>query len=279
MRTRYFGHACILIKTRHVELLSDRVMSYDYHADLPRYTYSDLPDRLDYVLITHNHQDHVVLETMLQLRHKVGSIVVPRGGGGSLQDPSLRLALQRVGFRNVIELSEMETLEIEGGTLTGVPFMGSTATSISAPRWPISSASAVPACCSPRIPATSSPGFTSTCRTSQVMSTSSSSAWSATPLSWVYGPLITRPLDRQVDHSRRLSGSNCERGIDLVRRFSCRQVYVYAMGMEPWLKCIMAKDYTEESDPIIASNRLIADCRSRGIVAERLFGEKEILLG
>jgi len=38
----------------------------------------------------------------------------------------------------------------------------------------------------------------------------------------------------------------------------------------------MAKDYTPESDPIIASNRLIEDCRSRGIVAERLYGEKEI---
>jgi hypothetical protein len=98
------------------------------------------------------------------------------------------------------------------------------------------------------------------------------------PLSWLYGPLITRPLDRKMDRSRRLSGSNHERGIDIVNRFRCREAYVYAMGMEPWLKYIMAKDYTPDSDPIIASNRLIEDCRSRGIVAERLFGEKEISL-
>ena len=35
---------------------------------------------------------------------------------------------------------------------------------------------------------------------------------------------------------------------------------------------------TPESDPIIASNRLIEDCRGRGIIAERLYGEKEIAI-
>lgn len=64
-----------------------------------------------------------------------------------------------------------------------------------------------------------------------------------------------------------------------MNRFGCREAYVYAMGMEPWLKYILAKTYTEDSDPIVASDRLIEDCRSRGITAERLYGEKEIALG
>ena len=98
------------------------------------------------------------------------------------------------------------------------------------------------------------------------------------PLSWVYGALLTHPLERKKDHSRRLSGSNYKRGIDLVNRFSCKNVYVYAMGQEPWLNYVMSKKYTEDSDPIIASNKLIEDCESRNIMAERLFGEKEILL-
>jgi hypothetical protein len=51
------------------------------------------------------------------------------------------------------------------------------------------------------------------------------------------------------------------------------------MGMEPWLKYIMAKDYTPESDPMVASDKLIADCRARGIVTERLYGEKELAVG
>jgi hypothetical protein len=50
------------------------------------------------------------------------------------------------------------------------------------------------------------------------------------------------------------------------------------MGQEPWLNYIMSKKYSEDSNPIIESNALLADCAAHGIVAERLFGEKEILL-
>jgi hypothetical protein len=50
------------------------------------------------------------------------------------------------------------------------------------------------------------------------------------------------------------------------------------MGQEPWLNYIMSIKYTEESRPIVESNKLIRSCQERGIIAERLFGEKEILL-
>ena len=38
----------------------------------------------------------------------------------------------------------------------------------------------------------------------------------------------------------------------------------------------MAKEYAPDSDPMIASDKLIQDCRDHGITAERLFGEKEL---
>jgi hypothetical protein len=50
------------------------------------------------------------------------------------------------------------------------------------------------------------------------------------------------------------------------------------MGQEPWLNYVMSIKYTDQSRPIVESNRLLEYCRSRGIIAERLFGEKEILL-
>jgi len=50
------------------------------------------------------------------------------------------------------------------------------------------------------------------------------------------------------------------------------------MGQEPWLNYIMSIKYTAESRPIVESNRLIKTCKERGITAERLFGEREILL-
>ena len=59
--------------------------------------------------------------------------------------------------------------------------------------------------------------------------------------------------------------------------FNPKEVYVYAMGQEPWLEFISTVKYTDESNPIIQSNELIKLCREKGLIAERLFGEKEIL--
>ena len=98
------------------------------------------------------------------------------------------------------------------------------------------------------------------------------------PLSWLYGPLLTQRLERAMDESRRLAGSNYEQGLHIVNTFHCREAYVYAMGQEPWLNYIMSIKYTDHSRPIVESNRLIQACQERGIAAERLFGEKEILI-
>ena len=75
-----------------------------------------------------------------------------------------------------------------------------------------------------------------------------------------------------------LSGSNFDQAIDIVTRFKSKSAFVYAMGQEPWLGYIMSLKYTEQSRPIVESNRLIQDCSKRNICAERLFGEKEILI-
>ena len=82
--------------------------------------------------------------------------------------------------------------------------------------------------------------------------------------SWIYGPLLTQRLERPKDHSRRLAGSNYERAMAIVNQLNCKEVYVYAMGQEPWLNYIMSIKYTEKSNPIIQSDRLIEACRSRG---------------
>jgi hypothetical protein len=49
------------------------------------------------------------------------------------------------------------------------------------------------------------------------------------------------------------------------------------MGMEPWLEFISSIKYTSESNPIVQSNKLVDECTARGIIAERLYGEKELL--
>jgi L-ascorbate metabolism protein UlaG (beta-lactamase superfamily) len=280
VRWRYFGHACILVETPGANILLDPVLSYTYESDISRYTYQDLPNVIDYVLITHNHQDHILFETMLQLRHKIRRIVVPRSGGGSLQDPSLKLLLQQIGFTDVVELDEMETLSIPTGSITGLPFLGEHAD--------LDIRTKLAYLC--RLGRHSLLFAADSCNveerlyerihewTGNVDALFLGMECDGAPLSWLYGPLISKPIDRKMDQSRRLAGSNYQRGVDIVNRFGCRDVYVYAMGQEPWLNYVMSVKYTEQSNPMIASNKLLEDCRSRGLQAERLFGEREILL-
>lgn len=279
-RWRYFGHACILLEMDGVNILLDPVLSYTYESDISRYTYEDLPDEIDYVLITHNHQDHILFETLLQLRHRIHNIVVPRSGGGSLQDPSLKLLLKQCGFGNVIEISEMETISFENGSITAIPFLGEHGD----------------------LNVLSKSGYLVSAGSHQLLFVADSCniapemyrhihrevgdvdalfigmECDGAPVSWIYGPLFTQRLERSKDRSRRLAGSNYERAMAMVEQFNCKEVYVYAMGQEPWLNYVMSIKYTDQSNPIIQSNQLIATCRDRGITAERLFGEKEILL-
>src|SRR5262249_44812515 len=124
VRLRYFGHACLLFETKSVAILCDPIVSYQHDSETFRYVYSDLPEVIDYVLITHNHQDHCMFETLLQLRHKIKTLIIPKSAGGSLVDPSMKLILKNIGFHQVYEIDEMETLRIEGGSITGLPFLG-----------------------------------------------------------------------------------------------------------------------------------------------------------
>src|SRR5580658_2651439 len=85
-RVRYFGHACLVLQTPEAAIITDPWVSADAEA-ADRFTYRDLPDHIDLALISHGHQDHTVLETLLALRGRVDAVVVPRCSRGSLCDP------------------------------------------------------------------------------------------------------------------------------------------------------------------------------------------------
>jgi L-ascorbate metabolism protein UlaG (beta-lactamase superfamily) len=280
VRWRYFGHACILIETAGTSILFDPVLSYTYESQISRYTYDDLPDSIDYVLITHNHQDHVLFETLLQIRHKVKNIIVPRNGGGHLQDPSLKLLLENSGFRNVLEFTEMQEIHDCNLSIIGLPFLGEHAdldinTKLA---WLIQAKGAAllfaaDSCnIEPRLYEHIHH------EVGDIDALFLGMECDGAPLSWLYGPLLTQRVERAMDESRRLAGSAFEQGNSIVEIFNCREVYVYAMGQEPWLNYVMSIKYSAESRPIVESNRLISSCQERGIIAERLFGEKEILI-
>jgi len=280
VRWRYLGHACVLVETRDVSLIFDPVISYTYESATPRYTLQDLPDSIDYAVLTHSHLDHSLLETLLQIRHKIRTLVVPKNVTGSLQDPSMKLIFQNIGFRNVVEMGDMETLPLPGGELMALPFLGEHSDldikSKMAYLVRFGKHSIVFAADSCNVEPSVYEHVHKDIGDLDTLFLGLEC--DGAPLTWVYGSLLTQRLGHGMDESRRLSGSDFVQAMDIVRRFSFREVYVYAMGMEPWLKFLLGLQYTETSRPITESNRLIEECNAKGIAAERLFGQKERLL-
>lgn len=280
IRMRYFGHACILIETQDVSILVDPLISYyGYYSDVEHFSEADLPDVIDFVLITHNHQDHILFETLLPLRNRISNIIVPRTNSGKLEDPDLKLMFNTIGFNNVHGLAEMESIEIADVTVTSLPFTGEHCdlniltkscylVEVAGFKLMFLADSRI---LEPRL-------YENIHReTGDVDVLFLGMECDGAPLSWLYGPLMPKKPPRDQDATRRLSGSDCKRGMYLVDIFHPKEVYVYAMGLEPWIEFITSTKYTDDSNPIVQSNKLVAECQDRGIIAERLYGEKELL--
>ncbi|WP_266167853.1 MBL fold metallo-hydrolase [Dyella subtropica] len=274
VRVRYFGHACVLIQSADVSVLVDPFLTWDHDDGEGRLTFHDLPDRIDYVFLTHNHQDHFSVEVLLQLRNRIGTILVPRNNPHSLADPSMKLALRSIGHANVQVMDPMDRIQLPGGWITSLPFYGEHAD--------LSIASKHGLCVELK-----GRKFLfladSDCKDRMLYRRIAQQLGrvdhlfigmecDGAPLSWLYGPYLSNPINRKDDDSRRLSGSNSEHAWMIVEEFKCKQAYVYAMGQEPWLRFVAGLQYTPESKQIVESDRFVARCREAGLEAERLYG-------
>jgi L-ascorbate metabolism protein UlaG (beta-lactamase superfamily) len=280
LRIRYFGHASVLIETSKVSILVDPLINYNYDFSSECFSLMDLPETIDYVLITHAHQDHLVLETLLQIRHKIKTIIVPKNQIGSFIDPSLKMLLHQVGFDLVIDMDEFEKLEVSGGNILSVPFLGEHAdTNILAKM-----------------------AYCVTLKNKKLLFCADSNNLDNTlyehlydyvgnidylilgmecegaPLNWVFGSLFNKLPNKQDSESRRFSGSNCAKACKIVKTLRCKNVFIYAMAMEPWLTHIMALDYSEESTQIIESNKFIVWCEDNNINVLRPFLKMELIV-
>jgi L-ascorbate metabolism protein UlaG (beta-lactamase superfamily) len=231
------------------------------------------------VLISHNHQDHILFETLLPLRHKIKNMIVPRTNSGKLEDPDLKLMFDNVGFKNVITLDDMQTMTFSDATITGLPFIGEHSDLNILTKLcflvKIGDFKLLFLADSRIVESALYRHIHKALGDVDVMFLGMEC--DGAPLTWLYGPLLSKKLPRDMDGSRRLAGSDCEKGMALVDIFKPKETYVYAMGQEPWCEFISSIKYTEDSNPIVQSDKLVKICRERGIIAERLFGEKEIL--
>ena len=112
-RLTFVGHSTVLVELGGVRLLTDpvlrdRLLHLRRHATTPA---REVVERIDAVLISHLHSDHLDLPSL----RSVGGdppLIVPRGAGAWLG---------RAGFERVIELAAGETTEVGEIEVAAVP--------------------------------------------------------------------------------------------------------------------------------------------------------------
>ena len=278
VRVRYFGHASVLLQTSTVSILIDPLFAWDEGAE-EKLVFNDLPDRIDYVFLTHNHHDHFSPEVFLQLRGRIGHIIVPRNNANTVADPSMKLALRRLGFHNVIVMDPLDRIALDEGFIASLPFYGEHGTlsinskhgmyiSLKARRF----AFLADANCLDRMLYR---------RVVRQLGGADilfiGMECQGAPLSWMYGPYLSHAISRADDESRRSDGSDCDRAWALLEELGCSKVYVYAMGQESWLRYHLDLIYTPESKQIVESDKFVERCIAAGIPCERLNGGREML--
>lgn len=281
VRIRYFGHASILIESKHSKTLIDPTYAWEKRADGPEhFTFWDLPAQIDCLALSHTHQDHLSPEVLMQLRDRVSNVLVPQNNRGTMEDPSAKRILKRLGFENITTLETLDGFDLPDGRITALPFSGEHADLDIASKqcFLVEIAGKRIGCFidSDAIDPGTYARLADMLRDLDVMLVGMEC--NGAPLSWLYGPLTSRAISKRNDNSRRLSASNCERAWALTELIKPKRLFVYAMGQEPWMRSVMGLSYTPESIQLVESDELVRRCRGAGIPAQRLHLHMELAL-
>lgn len=269
VQVTHLNHATVLLQSSRCSILLDPLIGHPVETGRESVcpSYSELPDHIDVIALTHNHQDHIALETLLELRHKAGLVIAPRNAVGNPIDPSVPLILRSSGFSAVRAIEEFETINVPGGRIVSLPFFGEhgdlNIQSKTSYFVELDGKTFLFLADSNNLDGSLYQRLPEFVREPDIAFIGLECE--GAPLSWLYGPLLPFGIKRQHDQARRLNGSNAERAVAICDVLRPRQVVVYAMGQEEWLGHLLATDYTSESVPIKEAHKFIGLMRRRNV--------------
>ena len=279
-RIRYLGHACVLVQWNGISVMTDPWVGVrPAQGGIERIAYQDLPERIDFALITHAHHDHFVPETLLRLRNKIDCLVVPRTHGLFYTDTSMKLMAKKLGFRNVVELDSLESIKVADGEIIAAPFLGEHA------DLPHGKSAYIIRAGNERVLFAAD----SNCLDQRlyehlrrilgdIETVFLGMECVGAPLSWLYGALLPSKLNYTQDQTRRTKGSDSRAALALLEAVGAKRVYIYAMGNEPWFQYSMGLGLSEDSTQIKEANKVISIARERGFLdAGRPYGQFDLV--
>ncbi|MGW2051070.1 MBL fold metallo-hydrolase [Streptomyces sp. NPDC001858] len=275
-RIRYFGHACLVLQTPRGAVVTDPFIGAD-SGGWDRYTLDDLPDFIDLVLVTRGHQDPIVLETLLQLRGRIGTIVAPRSPWGSgSQGPSTGLYLSRLGFP-VVEAEDYGEFAFPGGRVVATPFLdecGAPDVRGESTYWMELAGRSV-------FIGTDSSGIDPAHyrRIRRQLGTARYAFLgmerdSAQP-AWLYRTLLSQLGMDKRSNSPKTPGLSAERAAAITTELGVGEAYVYAVGGEPWPGHVVITTRNGVVHQVKQIDRFLAWCVDHRIKAGHLFGRQE----
>jgi L-ascorbate metabolism protein UlaG (beta-lactamase superfamily) len=278
VRLQYTGHAGFLVESEDVSIVVDPVISSRSGEAMDSvFGFDNLPEKIDYICLTHSHQDHFNIETLLQLRYKTDTILVPKNNGGTLSDPSMKLLLQQLNFK-VIEMDDMESIELNSGSVMALPFLGEHGdlNIRSKAAWfiELQGKKIFLGADSSNIDPSMYQHIHKVVGDIDLLAIGMECV--GAPYTWIYGALHSKKVSRSIKDSRRLNGCDAQMAYGLCQIFNPKEVYIYALGLEPWFGYFMGIAYDDDSEQIIESNKMLDMCREIGLPCEKLVGEKII---
>lgn len=275
VRVQYVGHACVLLETSNFSMMVDPFVSAAPRRGgvAGQATFSDLPERIDVAVITHAHPDHLSFEALLRLRGRIDTLVVPKNYAVAVGDVSLRQLGRHLGFKRVVDLETLESLDLPGGArLTATPFYGEHGDILHGNKASfLVEADGLSVLFAADSTCLDVDVFTKLRRRFGAVDTVfMNTEINGAPISWPFDALFPKGRNTKLEKTRVCRGSNANEGLAMLEALGARRLYNYAMGLEPWLERIVGPASSPTSPRMLESDRLLANARSRGLTAERL---------